>query len=541
MTRGSGLKKVAVAAVAAAMLLPLAACGGSNSDPKTDANGKPIVKIMITRWSTDVAMKDMKWTKDIEAKCDCTVEWEDLADSAWGQQKSAKLAAGELADASMFAFDPTDAAKYDYFEDLNAHLDKMPNVKKFFDEVPAAKKMVADKKGHVYVLPSDRGKNYRVSSNHLLINKKWLDKLGLQMPKTWDELTTVLEAFKTQDPNGNGKADEVPFNMRKLETGGFTLWNPFVFLNSTGITTQFAGTSPSFQGYYVKDGKVGSFLTTDNYKHVVEYLSMLMEKGLVPKDAMTRDDAAMTAVTTGDGKTAKAGMIVGWSKQDFEKLKDDYVPMPVPKETADMPDSEVTWDYTQELTELQNHAIAVSKNAKNKDALYKAIDAMYSEKVSVEQYYGTIPEQVADNGGGKYKVNDMCYEVSSKPKCTAVADRFAGYIPDHATIENDQGTDALREADVPYQSALSNVDPVKDAMPIYVRIDNSDEQTKVNNNNTAVLSYALGQTAKWIQKGGVDQEWDAYVKKLNEPSLGLQDNVKTWQKYYDLYTKDAAK
>ena len=42
------------------------------------------------------------------------------------------------------------------------------------------------------------------------INKEWLDKLGLAVPTTTDELYNVLKAFKTQDPNGNGKADEIP-------------------------------------------------------------------------------------------------------------------------------------------------------------------------------------------------------------------------------------------------------------------------------------------------------------------------------------------
>ncbi|MDN6485546.1 MAG: extracellular solute-binding protein, partial [Bifidobacterium mongoliense] len=248
MVHRSAWKALLALAMTAGLLASAGACGSNGGEATTDANGKPIVKIMITRWSTDIPMKDMAWTKDIEAACDCTVQWEDLADSAWGQQKSAKLAAGELADASIFAFDPGDALRYDYFENLTPHMKAMPNVKKFLDTNQSAKKMVANKDGSVFVLPSDRGKNYRVSTNHILINKKWMDKLGLSMPKTWDDLTNVLEAFKTRDPNGNGKADEIPFNMNRLDTGGFTLWNPFVFLNSTGITTSFAGTSPSAQG-----------------------------------------------------------------------------------------------------------------------------------------------------------------------------------------------------------------------------------------------------------------------------------------------------
>ena len=42
-----------------------------------------------------------------------------------------------------------------------------------------------------------------------MIRKDWLDKLGLEMPTTADELFDVLKAFRDQDANGNGEADEI--------------------------------------------------------------------------------------------------------------------------------------------------------------------------------------------------------------------------------------------------------------------------------------------------------------------------------------------
>ena len=42
------------------------------------------------------------------------------------------------------------------------------------------------------------------------INMPWLEKLGLDIPKTTDELYAVLKAFKERDPNGNNKPDEIP-------------------------------------------------------------------------------------------------------------------------------------------------------------------------------------------------------------------------------------------------------------------------------------------------------------------------------------------
>lgn len=39
----------------------------------------------------------------------------------------------------------------------------------------------------------------------MFIREDWLKKLGLEEPKTMDELVTVMDAFTNQDPDGNGK------------------------------------------------------------------------------------------------------------------------------------------------------------------------------------------------------------------------------------------------------------------------------------------------------------------------------------------------
>lgn len=71
-------------------------------------------------------------------------------------------------------------------------------------------------------------------------------------------------------------------------------------------------------------------------------------------------------------------------------------------------------------------------------------------------------------------------------------------------------------------------------MPDYVRPDATDATT-ISNNNTQIMNTAIQKTAQWMAEGGIDGEWDAYVKQLE--SLGLNDNVKLWQKWYDTYTK----
>ncbi|HEY7418737.1 MAG TPA: hypothetical protein VH593_26395 [Ktedonobacteraceae bacterium] len=63
------------------------------------------------------------------------------------------------------------------------------------------------------------GKLYALAESSGLLNKRagyfirkdWLDKLGLQMPKTLDDLMNVVKAFTFQDPDGDGKNDTYGF------------------------------------------------------------------------------------------------------------------------------------------------------------------------------------------------------------------------------------------------------------------------------------------------------------------------------------------
>jgi putative aldouronate transport system substrate-binding protein len=63
----------------------------------------------------------------------------------------------------------------------------------------------------------------------LVIRKDWLDKLGLQAPKTLDEFMTVAKAFTFNDPDGNGKAD----------TYGYCAYIEGTGLANMGVGTRF--------------------------------------------------------------------------------------------------------------------------------------------------------------------------------------------------------------------------------------------------------------------------------------------------------------
>src|SRR5699024_5514757 len=87
-----------------------------------------------------------------------------------------------------------------------------PNIKKAMEEYPRFKKMSTAPDGKIYGIPQLNDCYHCSYPAKYWINTKWLKDLDMEMPKTTEDFKKVLEAFKTQDPNGNDKADEVPLS-----------------------------------------------------------------------------------------------------------------------------------------------------------------------------------------------------------------------------------------------------------------------------------------------------------------------------------------
>jgi hypothetical protein len=106
--------------------------------------------------------------------------------------------------------------------------------------------------------------------NRLWINQGWLDKLGLPMPATIEELETTLIAFRDQDPNGNGIPDEIPLSgARLLFYYGYDFIIDAFICNDTGNSRM-----------YTEDGIVKFAPTTEEWRGALKYLRSLNDQGL---------------------------------------------------------------------------------------------------------------------------------------------------------------------------------------------------------------------------------------------------------------------
>lgn len=131
--------------------------------------------------------------------------------------------------------------------------------------------------GRIYMIPSVV--DYPMSAG--IIRQDWLDKMGLPMPKTQEEYVNVLRAFKTQDPNGNGQADEIPTGGRQEAR-----WMDHLF-SMYGIA-MWEG-NPQWDIY---NGELTYSGVTKNMKDALQFISGLYKEGLMDQETLLNDKAA---------------------------------------------------------------------------------------------------------------------------------------------------------------------------------------------------------------------------------------------------------
>ncbi len=174
----------------------------SNGEQVSDFN-----KNAYTQWleeKTGVNLEiDVVNTTDAQAKLNLVLASGDLPDILLGFSPSTSLIAQQGVQGTFLPLNDL-MAKYG---------DETKRV--FQKERPQLLPLITSPDGKVYGLPEVNECFHCFLAQKMWVYKPWLDKLGLAVPKTTDEFEAMLKAFKDKDPNGNGKADEVPLSGNK--------------------------------------------------------------------------------------------------------------------------------------------------------------------------------------------------------------------------------------------------------------------------------------------------------------------------------------
>lgn len=276
-----------------------------------------------------IAVQQMSALKSAEAKqcvidteeaTNVHIEWIEIPNSGWEEKINLMFNTGDLPDAIIGGVDVV--KYYDQLVAVDEYLEEYaPNVAAYFDEREDYPEALITSDGHVYSLPTGDETMSNMIDSQLWINKSWLDKLGLSMPTTADELKDVLIAFRDNDPNGNGKKDEIPFTFKSAWGWGTTIEN---FFGTFGVLEN---------GNHVitVDGKVIFCAGEDGYYDALAYMNDLYKEGLIDKDAFTLSgDQYSARGSSGGGADEILGLVAGYKAEEAGVLNSgDYVVLPL--------------------------------------------------------------------------------------------------------------------------------------------------------------------------------------------------------------------
>ncbi|MBE7035688.1 MAG: extracellular solute-binding protein [Ruminococcaceae bacterium] len=265
------------------------------------------------------------FTKTYEEKTNVKVKW-DLISGDVRQAINIKIASDDYSDVFLgFGFAASEQTAY-YDQGVFIELSDVVNehgyyIKKMFEEHPGLEKglrhtedMLLGLKGHT---EGFEGK----APYKMWVYKPWMDKLGLEIPQTTEEFYQVLKAFKEQDPNGNGKADEVPLaarGQRGSEIGlDLFMMNCFLPWGRFGFTNI--------------DGKAVFAPIQDAAREGFRYMKKLYDEGLIHTDSFVMDRARVTAL--GENEVPILGAAPGrWTTQftaaGTSNRMNEYIPIP---------------------------------------------------------------------------------------------------------------------------------------------------------------------------------------------------------------------
>ncbi|WP_230986645.1 type 2 periplasmic-binding domain-containing protein [Cohnella fermenti] len=500
--------------------------GNSSTNASNDnfhKEGLPIVDKTVTlnaltiRWGNmgDSFTKN-SWLQELEKNSNVKINWQVISNTDWETQKSVLLASGKMPDIIVgdLAFGDSDIVNnLTLFRPLDDYIDQyMPNLKAAMAEMPDLKKLSTFPDGKIYSLPA-RLPSRPYASQQPVINKEWLDKLGLKAPTTLDELYTVLKAFKEQDPNGNQKADEIPYSDTK--DIDMNLFTPF------GIT--------DLRGNHmmIKDGKPEYIPTSDNYKAAITWANKLYAEGLIDQETFTQDETMLTAKRQ-NPDAAMIGFSYQWTPDavfgPWSKQYETIAPIAGP-------DGEKYQIGDPNGLSFRRNELLITTASKYPEVAARWADQFYTGEASIQNFWGAIGTSISKNDDGTYTLMDPPDGTSADAWYWDSSLRDFG--PKYVSPEFEKKIRLDPSSGDGLKLTLDSLGKDYVTQPFPDVMYTVDEYAELPTLTTDIESYIKSTRAKWITKGGIDQEWDGYVKKLND--MGLQKLIQIYNDAYDRY------
>ncbi|WP_168122491.1 extracellular solute-binding protein [Paenibacillus sp. HB172176] len=358
---------------------------GSDATAEPTKGPKPKITVSVYDRNNvpeeEGTITDNRWTKWIQENAPVDVEFVPIPRTNSAERWNVLFASGDAPDlifefSNAFMREIADKGQLMPLDDLIEN--HSTTYKQFLGENPLIQKLTKHN-GETYFF----GRIIPMTTNHfLMIRKDWLDKLGLDVPKTTEEFLNVAKAFTYDDPDGNKKDDTLGATFQAVDF--------FYQLNN------------------IPDDPITSyFLENDELKRSwdrpaadLAFKKAMYEAGVVDKDIFADKNGAKAQQDWLNGKLGIWGMggLEGGQSysayETFVKNNPDADVMILP-----LPETEFGSFAPAGGTPMQFTA-AINATAKNPEAVMQYIDWLSSEDVAKTLMYGFEGEhyKIGENG-----------------------------------------------------------------------------------------------------------------------------------------------
>lgn len=406
---------------------------------------------------------------------------------------------------------------------LTPYIEKYaPNVKQMFKEVPDTKYLTTFDDGNTYYLPM-----YRDQDNYswkYFINKTWLKNLGLNMPKTTDEFYNVLKAFKTQDANKNGNAnDEIPLIIASGEPGvgqiPLSLFSPFGLYSYTNA--------------WCVDSKnnVQYAFATEEYRNGLRFYNKLYSEGLLYNAFRGATYKQIKQWTGSSLQTVGVFAANNYTEAvSDESFASNYMVMnPIGSNGSGK------WINTP-FEDVWADWFVMTKNCKYPEIAMRLLDWLYSEEGTLTALYGPKGTYWNYDASGNVTfdkskipsgktVNEYCYSLTPGYP-------IPHYLSASLVAKMEKANSANQSAAaVAYNqqiAAMLKPNSIESFPQIY--LTNDEIKDLKDNMKSEAISY------QWEFIGGtksLDNDWEKYKNRLEK--LGLKNDTTIQQNGYNRY------
>ncbi|AIV73737.1 bacterial extracellular solute-binding family protein (plasmid) [Burkholderia pseudomallei] len=397
-----------------------------------------------------------------------------------------------------------------------------PNLQAILDKYPEVRRQVSTEDGTIYVFPLLRLDPVVRTFWGPQIRADWLAKLGLKAPTTIGEWHTVLTAFKTRNPNGEGNVipystNQVDGNEKSAPGLPYGLWP---FMSAYGLAPEF----------YQVGGKVRYSPAEPAYKDFLATMQQWYREGLIDPDYVSQRETALDAKVLKNEvgawagyNGAQLGRFTNLAKGKIAGFQVAGVPFPAGANGKRY----TTWPTASQI--FSGYGAAISSRDRHVVETVKFLDYGYSKEGGLALNFGREGVSYTMVNG----VPRFTDSVLKNPKLSIAEAILRNARPQGGPFVQDpnyflQFYPLKEQTEALHTWATASTDLL--LPPITV---NPADARAFNAKMAEISTYVAEMTTKFITGRAPMSEFDAYRATLDK--LGMRDAIAMMQTALDRY------